>query len=1070
MLCGALAFAQTRVVSGKVTDNTGNAVPFASVKIKGTKIGLSADATGAFQIKVKNGDQLEISGSGFKTVEVSVGNLSVINVTLEPNNSDLKEVVVTSAYGVKRSQKTSSTNTQVVTGEQLNTIRNTNVNEALAGKVSGIQLRGQSGAKLTSSGTVILHGATSLSGNSGLLYVLDGTRVSADDINVDDIEDASVLLGPAAAALFGPDGANGAMVITSKKAKKSSNSGIGVDVALGVRFDDVYILPQYQNSYAGGDFNVMRKYTWKATDPVAWKALDGKYYPDYSEDVSWGPRMVGQEYIPWYAWYGGHEWSYKTAYLTPQPNNARDFYQTQQKTFNTVSLTKATDNTNLKFSYSNIDVKGLIYTTWLKRDQFNGNASFDLTSRLTAGIDLSYIAQKSSGDFNDAYANQSSGSFNQWFHRDLDMSIVKALKDLKTPQGIQASWNHSNPDQYDPTNPKSFLAPYYWQNFYTAYDQVQNFNNFSKIIGSASLTYKVSKDLKLRGTYRLRDVTSFGELKVSSDLTDMKFSSQAAFGYVKGGYTSSTNTQHDEHSELTAIYSKTIRDFNIGATAGLDLHQFNQHNNSGSTSDGLNTPNLYTLGNSHGTISSSDTRAKQKDNALFLSSQFGYKKFLNVDVTLRNDWYSTLPAGNNDIFSKAFGASFVFSELLKNQAPWLSLGKIRASWGEVPQSIGIYSYPGTLYFQNSLQWNGNFQQSTNSSLVDPNIHGTVYTEKTLGGDISLFKGRVGGSVTYTDRVSKDFPTNVIASYASLTPTLLTNAGELDYKGIEYTLNLKPIWSKNFKWEMNATYSKIISNTVVDIDGKPQSAWKDIGAAAPFLNIQTATFGPTLRAIEGQQWGQLYGHGIKRDASGNAYLNTDGTYVYDNNVQFGSVLPDFTGGFQNTFNILGNFSININIDYQKGGKFYSTSTKWGNSTGVLAKTAVLNDKGNPVRFSVADGGGVHVFGVDATSGKPVDYYVEVRDYYNGSNNTYDNDIFDLTFVKLREIGVGYNIPVNKLSIGKFIKRANFSVIASNALLIYSKTKDFDPSEIANISGEGGQFPGLRGVGVNLKLGF
>ena len=260
MLCGALAFAQTRVVSGKVTDNTGNAVPFASVKIKGTKIGLSADATGAFQIKVKNGDELEVSGSGFKTVEVAVGNLSVINVTLEPNNSDLKEVVVTSAYGVKRSQKNSTTNTQVVTGEQLNTIRNTNVNEALAGKVSGIQLRGQSGSKLTSTGAIRLHGATSLSGNSGLLYVLDGTRVSADDINVDDIEDASLLLGPSAAALFGPDGANGAMVITSKKAKKGSNSGIGVDVALGVRFDNVYILPQYQNSYAGGDFNELKKF------------------------------------------------------------------------------------------------------------------------------------------------------------------------------------------------------------------------------------------------------------------------------------------------------------------------------------------------------------------------------------------------------------------------------------------------------------------------------------------------------------------------------------------------------------------------------------------------------------------------------------------------------------------------------------------------------------------------------------------------------------------------------------------------------------------------------------------
>ena len=200
------------------------------------------------------------------------------------------------------------------------------------------------------------------------------------------------------------------------------------------------------------------------------------------------------------------------------------------------------------------------------------------------------------------------------------------------------------------------------------------------------------------------------------------------------------------------------------------------------------------------------------------------------------------------------------------------------------------------------------------------------------------------------------------------------------------------------------------------------------------------------------------------------MNTNGSYVYEKNTRFGSVLPDFTGGVQNTFTFFKNFTANFNIDFQKGGKYYSTSSKWGKSTGVLAITAGLNDKGNPVRDAVADGGGVHVIGVDVTTLKPVDYYVNARDYYNGSNNTFDNDIYDLTYVKLRELGFGYNIPVSKLSIGKWLKKANFSVIASNPVLIYAKSRDFDPSEIAGRSGEGGQFPGLRGLGVNLKLGF
>ena len=1074
MLFGVLAFTQTRMVTGRVTDKNGNAVPFASVRLKESRTGISADAYGTYTIKVKNGDTLSISGSGFKPIDVPVDNSSFLNAILE-RNSELTEVVVSSGYGIKRSLKASTTNTQVVTSEQLNTIRNTNINEALAGKVSGIQLRGQSGAKLGNSGAIRLHGATSLGGNSGLLYVLDGTRVSSDDINIDDVEDVSMLLGPAAAALFGPDGANGAMVITSKKGRKGAD---GIEVTFGVRFDNVYILPNYQNTYAGGNFQDMKKYTWKPGQPAEWKALDGKYYPDYAEDVSWGPRMVGQEYIPWYSWYGGHDRSYTTAQLTPQPNNARDFYNTQIKLFNTISFSKATDSTNLKFIYSNIDVKGLVPTTWLKRNQFNVNSAADLNSHLTIGLDLNFIDQKSNGDFNDAYANQSSGSFNQWFHRDLDMSILKALKDLKTPTGIQASWNHNGPDNYNPNNLKDFYGPYYWQNFYTACDQIVQSNGFSKIIGAVSFTYKINKDLKLKGVYRLNDVNSFSELKVSSDLTDMKYPSQAAFGFTKGGYSSFTHRSHDEHIELTAIYAKTIKDFNIGATAGLDIHSFNTHSNFGSTSDGFNTPNLYTLSNSRGTIRSSDDRYKVKDNGLFINAQVGYRKYLNVDVTLRKDWLSMFPAANNGILAKSFGASFVFSELLKNNTPWLILGKIRGSWGEVPQSLndgvirGGYRYPGSLYSQGALQWNGNFQQFTNSSQVDPSIQGSVATEKTVGADLSFLKSRIGFSVTYTERVNKKFPLPVVFSLASGTSSLLTNAGEINFKGVDYTFKVKPVWSKNLKWELNATYAKTISNKVIDIDGKPSSAWDFPGSTItpPSLTIETAPFGPTLRAIEGQQWGQLYGHGIKRDASGNALINANGTYVYDNNTKFGSVLPDFTGGLQNSFTILENFTVNVNIDFQKGGKFYSASTKWGNSTGVLASSAGLNDKGIPIRDAVANGGGIHIFGVDAITLKPVDYYVNARDYLNGENRTFDNDIFDLTYVKLREVSVGYNISGNKLGVKKLVKKINFSVTANNLWLIYAQTKDFDPSEISNQSGEGGQFPGLRGIGVNLKVGF
>jgi hypothetical protein len=215
---------------------------------------------------------------------------------------------------------------------------------------------------------------------------------------------------------------------------------------------------------------------------------------------------------------------------------------------------------------------------------------------------------------------------------------------------------------------------------------------------------------------------------------------------------------------------------------------------------------------------------------------------------------------------------------------------------------------------------------------------------------------------------------------------------------------------------------------------------------------------------------MYGGGYKR-INGQPVLDGNGLYVADANTNFGSVLPKYTGGIQNTFNVFKNFVFNVNIDYQWGGKFFSLSDMWGSYSGLTARTATLNDKGNSIRDAVVDGGGVHVFGVDGT-GKPVDYYVEAKDYYHNlvNRNVFDDFLYDLTFVKLRELSVGYKIPVSKLNVGKWIQSATFSVMARNFWLIYAKTKDFDPSEINSVYGEDGQFPGSRGFGVNLKLGF
>jgi len=1067
LLCSFMAFSQLRTVTGKITDEKGDPIPFATVAVKGTKSATIADANGYFNIKIQSGDVLVVSAQGSEKKEFTVGASDVLNISLAKSNNALQEVVVTGAYATKRTARSTSYNAQVVNSEQLNTIRQTNLNNALAGKVSGMQIRSQSAAALGRTGSVRLRGEAGLGGGEGIIYIVDGTILpNSNDINVDDIEDVTVLQGPAAAAQFGSQGANGAIVITTKKAKRNQK-GIGVDVNLGAQWDKVYILPNYQNSYAGGNTYDMFKYTWQPGQPDEWKALDGKYYPDYSDDASWGPRMVGQEYIPWYAWYGGTKYSYKTALLNPQPDNARDYFETGVILNNSVSFSKATDLMNVRFSYGNIDVQGMLPTTTLKKNTFNFNGTFDINPHLVFGANLNYVTQNTKGEFDDGYSNQSTGSFNQWFHRDMDMNILKELKDLRTPEGIWASWNHNNPTVYDPSNPRSFYAGNYWYNFYTWFDLVKPVSQTDRLYGDLSLTYKFNNDLRVRATYRKNQNTTWFETKYSSDLAVSGTQTTGNCPECKGYYGTGESYSNRDNLEFLATYTKKINDFNLNVNVGSDFFRALGKSNTANTNNGLNVPNLFTISNSKDNPTVGNGRVEEKYRAVYGIGSVGYKNFLFADFTLRNDWFSTLPEDNNDVLSKSVGASFVFSDLLKWDV--LSYGKVRASWGEIPQalgtdatSFGAYRYPGFLYGVGANQWNGNFLMSTPDQLVDSAIHGAVKRQKEIGADLKFLKNRIGISVTYWDGTEKDIPRAVTINGASGFTSKLINTGEITKKGIDLQFNARPIWMNNLKWELNATWGRLLENKVVKIaEGTDRITIEGLWGST----------GPTLVHAEGHEWGQIYGNGIKR-VNGQPVLNSSGFYENDPAVYYGNVLPKYTGGIQNGFEIYKNFLVNVNIDYQVGGKFFSLSDMWGSYSGLTARTATYNDKGNPIRDPVADGGGMHVSGVDK-DGKPVDYYVDAQEYYHNlfNNKTFDEFVYDLTFIKVREVSIGYNLPLSKIgNVSRWMNRATFSLVARNPLLIYAETNDFDPSEISNLSGEAGQFPGSRGFGFNLKVGF
>ena len=1063
MLCGVLAFAQSRVVTGKVTDIDGNPVSFASVKIKGNTTGVSADANGAYSLKVTPNDVLVISGASFKTTEVPVGTQNVLNTVLEVGGTELKEVVVTSAFGIKRTARSTASNVQNLTGDQVNTIRQTNVNNALAGKVAGAQVRSQSVAKLGAETTVRLRGENGFGLGAGALYVVDGTIMpSGADINPDDVEDYSILQGPAAAALFGPDGSNGAIVITLKRAKKGAK-GIGLEINSGVQFDNVYIVPDYQNSYAGGANPDLALYTYKAGQPEGWKQLSGKYYHDYSDDASWGPRMAGQEHIPWYAWYPGSEYSFKTTKLTPQPTNVRDFWETGVTKTNNVSFSKATDALNMRVSYTNLDIKGITPTEYLKRHTLNANMTADLSSRFTLGVNFNYIAENKNTESDDGYSNQSSGSFGSWFHRDLDMNKMRELRNLQSPEGIFASWNHSNPDAYNTTAPVKFYGGNYWYNYYQYFDNIDNSIRRDRLFGDVSLSYKINNDFKVKLTYRKNQLTTNQEVIYKSGLeySANQMSFNPFQNNAKAAYGVSNTFSDRQNYEGLITYGKKYKSFQFNANTGFDILKTKRRNINANTLDGLSAPGLYALSNSKSPINYGNFRDQFIRRGLFIRADIGFRNYLFVEGTYRRDYTSSEPAGHY-IDSKSGGLSFVFSDLIRNTVPFISYGKIRGSIGELLNTLTTYQLNST-YGIGTQQYNGNILTTVPNNLVDPNLQGATNVEKEVGLEMRFLKNRIGFNVTYWDRTNKNFPVNVTVTGATGFGTVSKNAGELAKKGWDVTAFIKPVRTKNFEWDLSGTWGYLTKNEIVSIFGTITRLDLERGA------FSTSSSAYAVNEV-GQPWGQMFGGGIKK-VNGVAQLGTDGLFIREPDTKFGSVLPQYTGGVQNTFTIFKNFTININVDYSYGGKFFSLSDFWGTFSGLTARTAELNDRGIPLRDPVADGGGIHVFGVDAT-GKAVDKYVEGQTYFQQFRNKSisENSIYDLTFVKLRELSFGYKLPVEKLGIGKYVKTAIFSVVSRNPWLIYSKNKGFDPSEISNVYGEDGQLPGTRSVGVNLKLGF
>lgn len=1046
LVCFAIGFTMAqRTISGTVTDEKGEALIGASILAKGTSSGTVTDVDGKFSLNLPAGaDALVISYTGFSTQEVTVGSQTTLSIKLV--EGVMLETAVVTALNISRDEKSLGYSVQQVGGEDLTRVQETNIVGALAGKVAGVQAVTSAGAAVGGSAKVRVRGVSGLTGGDPL-FVVDGTPLAnnnfssstggadygnlASDINPEDIENISVLKGPAATALYGERAKYGVVMVTTKKGR--ARQGLGITFKSSLSVENVYILPEYQNEYAGGyDQNFI-----EVVDPV-----DGQTYQtlDYSADESWGPRIDGTVYRPWWSWYDDENYG-TTVPLTANPDNVRDFYDTGTTNTNSIAFSGGAGNLGYRVGFTNLNQKGIVPNSEFNRNNVNVSINADVSKKFTVIANLNMVFSNGSGRPSFGYSpifGNSTQSFNQWFQRQLD---IDELRNYKAADGSFRTWNIRSTS--DP-------RPLYWDSPFFAVTENIPTDSRNRYFGDITLRYALTNTLSIQGAVRRDNFNQRIEERIASG------------GLEEAYYREYVSDGQEDNFELLATYQQNFGEISVDANLGGNLRQNRFHENNAATVGGLNVPNLFNLGASvdRPTLSSRITR---KDvQSVFAALNLGYKNFLYVGGTLRNDWSSALPVDNNSYLYPSGNVSLVFSELLGTD--FLSYGKLRASVAQVGSDVDPYR----IAFSYGIGTPYGSSPSFNVPDLLPNegLRPAITTSWEAGVDLRFMGDRLGLDVTYYNNNSEDEILAIQVPGSSGFSTALINAGNIQSKGFEVGLTAEPVSGSNFSWTTRINFANNRTEIIELTEGISNYKLADgIGGQG--------WGGLTLNAAIGEQWGLLRGGGYTYiEGSDLPRINANGSYVRTANKDLGSILPDFTGGFTNTFQIYG-LEIGAHIDFQAGGKFFSVTKMFNNYSGLGAETVGNNDKGNPIRNPIEEGGGIGVNGVLA-DGTETTVYVEPITYYARLFGFHEKWIYDASFIKLREVSIGYNLPKRLFGSGG-IQSLKIALIARNPLLIYSAVEGIDPSEIlpgANnlVFEERGQLPSVRSYGISITLGL
>jgi TonB-linked SusC/RagA family outer membrane protein len=1066
----SFAFGQ-RTISGTVSDSDGQGMPGVNVIVKGTSAGTTSDATGKYTLSVTESGAtiLVFSFIGYATQEVDAGTRTTVDVTMAEDIRELSEVVVT-ALGIERNTKALPSSVTQVSGENFTQARENSAANALAGRIAGVNVSKIASGPAGSS-RVVIRGNKSLGAtNNQPLYVVDGVPMTngnfgqADNygqagvwggadqgdgltsLNPDDIQSITVLKGAGAAALYGSRAANGVVLVTTKKG--TGKKGIGIEFNSNYVFETVNNLTDYQTSHGSGDVvgaDLATGVAMKASNLI-------NAYDDGWGTRAWGPKFDGSQVMQ----FDGvlREYSYKG-------DNWKRFYETGTSWTNSLAFTGGSETQNFRFSVSDLRSESIIPNAGFDRFNLSLSTNSKFGKRITLSSSVLYSNEEAKNRPN--VSDSPGNGVQSMYLTPGDVNVNDYIGDPNKPGAVpslemQAAQGISIGDGKSPGEEFANSSNIYAQNPWWAAYQYKNTDIRDRVIGNATLRYDITDFLYIQGragmdwsTSRLTRLTPQGT------------------GHNRGGSLQEWESRLREiNIEYTVGFNKEFGKINVNAFFGGNRMRASWERVE-ANGTGFNTP-------FHAAISNAKQRnygygyTKSGINSLFASGEVSFNNYLFLTATWRNDWFSVLRPEINSISYPSVGASFAFSDAITTLPQWFSFGKVRASWAQVGNVQSVQPYETLLsYGIGNLHTGVPFAgfaprpQANDSNLANQDLIPFTSTETEVGLDVRFFNNRLGLDIAYYSQKTTDDILRAGISRTSGFVSTTINVGEITNKGVEFLLTGTPVTGP-LTWNVSLNFAKNKNEVVSLIEGQEQ-----------LFVEEPRTRTAAIYHVVGESYGMILGYKQMRSPDGQLVYDSDGAPLTDNTYQIiGNGVPDFTGGLNNELTYK-NFNMSFLVDFKSGGDIYSGTEVRLTQAGFHKQT--LAGRAGEAPLTVT---GVIQNGVDANDEPIYEPFSktltpgEAKNYWDQlGERAQENFIYDASFIKLRQITLGYNIPKSILSKTP-LQSLTLSFVARNLAILFRNTDNIDPeSSYSSSNAQGLDYFGIpptRSYGFNLRATF